>query len=116
MSTKATSKATQRPEDRRQFERIPARVEVRFQERMTAAKAFRAFSLNFSSGGICLKTDKSYSVGHALQLFITISNEEHELLGVVAWVRGGAVGIRFDTARDTDREKIARIMSSIRVQ
>lgn len=111
-----TARSTQRPEDRRTAERIPARVEVRFQERVTAAKAFRAFSLNFSSGGLCLRTDKAYEIGSPLQLFVGIGGEDHELFGVVAWVRDGAIGVRFETRHDADRAAIARIMSSVRVQ
>lgn len=110
------TKPTQRPEDRRTDERVAARVEVRFNERLSAARAFRAFALNFSNGGICLKTDRAYEVGMPLQLFIGIGGEEHELGGFVAWVRNGAVGVRFDVGSDQDREKIARIMASVRVQ
>jgi uncharacterized protein (TIGR02266 family) len=111
-----TSKLGTRPEDRRTSERVPARVEVRFQERTTAAKAFRAFSLNFSMGGICLKTDKQYATGARLKLTIEIGGEEHDLDGIVSWVRGGAVGIRFDAGTEQDRQRIARIMDAIRVQ
>jgi Tfp pilus assembly protein PilZ len=111
-----TSKISQRPEDRREHERVPARIEVRIEERVDAARAFRAFSLNFSNGGICIKTEKAYELGSALQVFIAIGEEEHSLGGTVAWVREGAIGVRFDTRGVNDRESITRIMNAVRVQ
>lgn len=111
-----TSKTSQRPEDRREHERIPARIEVRIEARVAAARAFRAFSLNFSNGGICIKTDKAYKVGMPLQVFIAIGAEEHTLGATVAWVRGGTIGIRFDNRGANDRQSIDRILAAVRVQ
>ena len=42
--------------ERRKDLRAPARIEVRFREASQAALAFRAYSLNFSVGGLCLRT------------------------------------------------------------
>lgn len=111
-----TSKPSQRPEDRREHERTPARIEVRIKERVAAARAFRAFSLNFSNGGICIKTDKAYEVGRPLQLHIAIGADEHTLGATVAWVREGTIGIRFDNRGPNDRQSIDRIMAAVRVQ
>src|SRR4051812_50078662 len=80
--------------DRREFERVPARVEVRFQERDDAAKAFRAFSLNFSIGGLCLKTDRPYQIGAALGMWIQIAGGRHPNPGRGAGGRGGRGGRR----------------------
>lgn len=100
--------------DRRKHERIAARVEVRFAEREHAQRAFKAFSLNFSVGGVCLKTDRVYEIGSQLSLTIQVGEEQHALNGVVAWVRSGAVGVRFDISGDADRMAVARIMNSVR--
>lgn len=99
--------------ERRQHERVPARIEIRFNEHEQAARAFRAFSLNFSVGGVCVKTDRGYNLGESLQMSINIEELEYELRGRVAWVRGGAIGVRFEIANDRDREAIARIMRHI---
>src|SRR4051812_29282631 len=53
-------------EDRRQFERVAAHIEVRFGRADEAARALRAYSLNFSVGGLCLKTQRPYEIGDRL--------------------------------------------------
>jgi uncharacterized protein (TIGR02266 family) len=99
--------------DRREFARVPARVEVRLKAEQ-AARALRAYSLNFSVGGICLKTQKDYQVGDQLQLSMTIEGRDFELRGVVAWVRPGvAVGVRFDELSQSDRERLTQVVSAL---
>lgn len=111
-----TSKTVPRPEDRREHDRVPVRIEVRMEERTEAARAFRAFSLNFSNGGICIKTEKRYEIGMPLKLSITIGADEHRLGGIVAWVREGTIGVRFDNRDENDGESIARILAAVRLQ
>jgi uncharacterized protein (TIGR02266 family) len=97
--------------DRRNDERVIARVDVRFQESSQAVRAFRAYSLNFSVGGLCLKTRRRYEVGSELQLALTVEGEEFSLTGVVAWERGGAIGVRFENVDSADRKRLSDLVS-----
>lgn len=95
--------------ERRQSRRVEARVEVRFSEANAAARALRAYSLNLSVGGLCLRTQKTYPVGAAPQLTLKIGGEEFDLLGVVAWTRNGAIGVRFEDLAERDRQRLEEI-------
>src|SRR5215475_9138904 len=87
----------QQHEERRADSRVPVRVEVHFRDAAAAAEALRSYAVNFSVGGICLKTERSYPVGHVLQLVLMVEEEQFELEGVVAWARGReqVIGVRF---------------------
>lgn len=100
--------------DRRQFERLPARIEVRFGHPSDAAKALRAYSLNLSVGGLCLRTQRRYDLGEILRLELDVQSEAFVLKGVVAWVRDGAIGVRFQDMTDEDRERLTRLMTTFR--
>lgn len=103
-----------RPEDRRQSERIPARVEVRFKQPAQAARALRAYSLNLSVGGLCLKTDRHYEVGAPLKLTLDTGGETFDLTGVVAWVRGGAIGVRFENMAEDQRQRLEALVGMLK--
>jgi len=104
-----------RDEDRRQHERVSARIEVRFGKADQAARALRAYSLNFSVGGLCLKTQRAYEIGDRLSLSMTIEGQEFEVMGAVAWVRAGvAVGVRFEGVKDEDRERLQQIVEALK--
>ncbi len=79
--------------ERRREVRAPARIEVRFQEASQAALAFRAYSLNFSVGGLCLLTRNKYAIGTELKLALKVAGAEFQLSGVVAWERRGAISV-----------------------
>ncbi len=96
--------------DRRKDERVVARIDVRFQGASEAARAFRAYSLNLSVGGLCLKTRKQYDVGAQLQLALTVEGQEYSLSGVVAWERSGAIGVRFENVDPTDRKRLSDLV------
>ncbi len=100
--------------ERRSSERVAARISVKFQEPLQAARAFRAYSMNFSAGGLCLRTRKRYEVGSPLQLSLTVENHEYKLSGVVAWERRGAIGVRFENVDPKDRERLASLVSTLR--
>lgn len=100
-------------EDRRQHERVSARVEVRFGRADEAARALRAYSLNFSVGGLCLKTQRHYEIGDRLSLSMTIEGREVECMGAVAWVRGGAIGVRFEEVKDADRALLQQMVKAL---
>lgn len=106
--------ASPRDEDRRQFERIPARIDVRFTHPSDAAKALRAYSLNFSVGGLCVRTQKTYAIGDQLRLEMKISGHEFRLAGIVAWARSGAIGVRFHEVTDEDRERLTQLVTQFR--
>lgn len=101
--------------DRRADPRYAAHFDVRFARAADAAKAFNAWSINFSSGGLCLRSTGSYAVGESLSLSLTIEGQVFELEAVVAWVRGEAVGVRFVNVRSDARERleaVARILAT----
>ena len=101
-------------EERREHERVSARVEVRFGRADEAARALRAYSLNFSIGGLCLKTQRHYEIGDRLGLSMTIEGREVECTGVVAWVRSGvAVGVRFEEVKDEDRALLQQMVKAL---
>src|SRR4051812_4881472 len=94
------------PVERCQHLRMPARVEIRFEEEAAAARALRAYSLNFSVGGLCLRTQRDYAVGAPLQVALSVEKMEFRLAATVAWVRPGAVGLRFDEVSEDDRLRL----------
>jgi uncharacterized protein (TIGR02266 family) len=98
--------------ERRKERRAPARIEVRFTAGSEAAAALRAYSLNFSVGGLCLRTEKTYPIGAELKLSLKLEKSNVELTGVVAWERRGAIGVRFVNLRPEDRERLERLVSS----
>lgn len=100
------SKELFRNADRRRDVRIGARVAVKFHALADAAKALNTFSVNFSAGGLCLRTKVPHANGDKLQLSVTIDDEIFELKGIVAWVKADVVGIRFDGVSPKDRERL----------
>ncbi len=100
--------------ERRIEERVVARIGVRFQEASDAARAFRAYSLNFSVGGLCLKTRKRYDVGAELELTLAVEGREYHLSGVVAWERDGAIGVRFQNVDPNDRQQLGEVVARFR--
>ena len=100
--------------ERRADERVVARIEVRFKGLAEAARAFRAYSLNLSAGGLCLKTRRQYQVGERLSLSLTLEKQEYHLTGVVAWERSGAVGVRFENVTSEDRQRLGEVVERYR--
>jgi uncharacterized protein (TIGR02266 family) len=99
-------------EERRAADRIPVRIEVHFRDAAAAADALRSYAVNFSVGGICLRTERSYPVGHLLQLVLLVDEERFELEGVVAWARTRehAIGVRFREVDETAKERLAALV------
>ena len=100
--------------ERRSDPRDTAHFDVRFSRAADAAKAFNAFSINFSSGGLCLRSKTAYALGEALSLSLGVEGETFELSGVVSWIRGEAVGVRFVNVPAGVRarlETVARVLS-----
>jgi hypothetical protein len=81
--------------DRRIDPRYNARFDVRFTSVDDAAQAFQVFSVNFSPGGLCLRTREPRVPGEVLRIDLTVGAERFALEGVVAWVHKGAIGVRF---------------------
>lgn len=101
--------------ERRTDPRYTAHFDIRFTRASDAAKALNAFSINFSSGGLCLRSKTPYALGEALSLSLTVEGEIFELEGVVSWLRGEAVGVRFTNVKPAARarlEKVARVLST----
>lgn len=100
-------------EDRREFERVPAKIEVRFMQAGEAARALKAYSIDLSVGGLCLKTRRKYEVGELLKLGMSVEEQEFKLTGVVTWARNGAIGVRFENLTSADRQRLGRIVTSL---
>ncbi|MDY7229617.1 TIGR02266 family protein [Hyalangium rubrum] len=102
--------------NRRAEERVPARFEVHFSQTEDAAKALRAYSLNISSGGLCLRTRRAYDVGAPVRLELHVNGELFKLQGVVAWVRdeSEAVGVRFTKLTEDDRTRLQSLIDSLK--
>ena len=101
--------------ERRSDPRYAAHFDVRFSRASDAAKALNAFSINFSSGGLCVRSRTPYALGESLSLSVTVEGELFELEGVVSWVRGEAVGVRFVNVKPGVRarlELVARRLST----
>ena len=101
--------------ERRTDPRYTAHFDVRFARATDAARALNAFSINFSSGGLCVRSKTPYALGEALSLSLTVEGETFELEGVVSWMRGEAVGVRFTNVKAGVRarlEKVARVLST----
>jgi len=101
-------------DERRSELRSPARIEVRFAKADDAAKALRAYSLNFSAGGLCLKTRRVYTVGTLLELTIAVDGQTFNLAGAVSWARSGAVGVRFENLSAADKTRLQTLAASLR--
>lgn len=99
------------PDDRRSSARTAARVEVHFGEGLEAARAFKAFSINVSAGGLCLKTSRPRQPGDRMNLALRIGEEPFELKGEVAWAKDGCVGVRFVEVSRDDQERLAKVVA-----
>jgi uncharacterized protein (TIGR02266 family) len=108
------SEGLQGRDERREHERVPARIEIHFGQAEDAARSLHAYSLNVSAGGLCILTQRIYPVGARLHLDLQVDRQTYSLQGVVAWVRGGAVGVRFDGVTPRDRERLAELAASLR--
>jgi len=99
-------------EERRTQTRIPVRIEVHFRDAAAAAEALASYAVNFSVGGICLKTERSYPLGHLLQLVLLVEDERFDLEGEVAWSRAReqAIGVRFREVEPAARERLAALV------
>jgi len=102
-------------EERRASDRIPVRIEVHFRDAAAAAEALRSYAVNFSVGGICLKTENTYPMGHLLQLVLLVDDERFELEGVVAWSRPReqAIGVRFREVEPASKERLAALVQRL---
>jgi len=101
--------------ERRADERFVARIEVRFKGADEAARALRAYSLNLSVGGLCLKTRRQYKIGERLSLSLTFESQQYDFSGMVAWERGGAIGVRFENLSPEDRERLTQLVERHRI-
>jgi uncharacterized protein (TIGR02266 family) len=101
------------PVERRQSERVPVRINLRFAQAEQAARALRAYSLNFSASGLCLRTQKGHAPGTPVLLDMTVEQMEFKLSGTVAWVRGSAIGVRFDELSDDDRLRLNELLGGL---
>jgi uncharacterized protein (TIGR02266 family) len=108
-----STEGAQGRQERRSYPRIPARIEIHFAHPEDAARTLRAYSLNFSAGGLCVRTKRPYVVGARLQLALQVDGDAYALEGVVAWVRGGAIGVRFENVTPGDHRRLTALASTL---
>ncbi len=101
--------------ERRREARVPTRIEVRFRDAVHAARVLHAYSLDFSLGGLCLRTRRVYAVGRRLALDLVVDAERLPVQAVVAWVRPAdkAVGVRFVDVAEELRARLLVLMKSV---
>ena len=106
------------PVERRREARVPTRIEVRFTDAVHAARVLHSYSLDFSLGGLCLRTRRVYPVGRELKLNLVVCGERLPVDAVVAWVRPvqKAVGVRFVDVADTVRTRLLQLMQLVAPQ
>ncbi len=100
--------------DRRTEERVAGRVEVRFPDATHAARALRAYSLNFSAGGLCVRTKKQYELNEEVELSVAVGGENLLLVAAVAWIRGDAVGFRFTNLSESQRARLVEVVEHLK--
>jgi len=102
--------------NRRSDERVSARFEVHFNDTQEAAKALRAYSLNVSAGGLCLRTRRAYDVGVPVQMDMVVGGQAFQIRGVIAWVRdeSEAIGVRFTDLSERDRSRLQSVIDSLK--
>ncbi len=102
--------------NRREHDRVAATFDVRFREMQDAARALRAYSLNLSAGGLCLRTRRSYDVGSRVRLQMSVSGEDFDIDAIVSWVRDDAeaIGVRFVDVSEEDQFRLQRVVSSFK--
>ena len=100
--------------ERRREKRVPTRIEVRFRDVVHAARVLHAYSLDFSPGGLCLRTRRVYAVGRKLALTLVVATERLPVDAVVAWVRPKerAVGVRFVDVGEELRARLVALVQS----
>lgn len=99
--------------ERRRDPRVGARFEVGFKSAVDAAKAFKAFSVNFSAGGLCIRSQRPHAIGEVVQLRLAIEGKDFELKGTVQWVRADVVGVRFIDLQPEDRDRLREVAHSM---
>ena len=100
------------PDERRSELRISARLSVQFEEVGEATSAFKAFSLNVSPGGVCVRSKRAYPKETRVSLHLTIDGEPFHLLGAVAWSRGEVLGIRFVNPSRAQRARLEELVAA----
>jgi uncharacterized protein (TIGR02266 family) len=102
--------------NRRSEDRIPARVEIHFPNTKDAARAFKAYSLNFSPGGICVRMREPHALGDRLMVKMLVEGQDFEVEAVVAWTRGTIAGMRFDGLSAEDRLRLEKVAEALRAR
>ena len=99
--------------ERRRESRFGARIDVRFARAADAARALNAFSLNFSAGGLCVRTKAPHELGQRLEVDLSVEGHPFQLEAEVAWVRGETMGLRFVNVRPPDRARLETVARAL---
>lgn len=99
--------------ERRLEERFGAHFDVRFAKQRDAARALKAWSVNFSAGGLCVRSQMAFAPGDDVTMSLAIEGEQFELAGVIAWVRGDVVGVRFVGLEPEERARLEAVARSL---
>jgi Tfp pilus assembly protein PilZ len=105
---------TEPTDERRRDPRYTARLVVRFAKPQDAARAFEAFSMNLSAGGLCLRSTVRHELGETLRIELDAGPDQLSLDAVVAWVRRDTMGVRFVNVRLPVRERLEALVERLR--
>jgi hypothetical protein len=97
------------PDERRQGERIAARLTVRFTGPDSLAEAVRSYSANIGLGGLCLAVSRAYQPGDSISLVLETGQGPLPMQAVVAWCRPGYIGVRFTPTRPEHQQTLGFI-------
>jgi uncharacterized protein (TIGR02266 family) len=99
--------------ERRRQDRFATHFDIRFAKRSEAARALKAWSVNFSAGGLCVRAQTAFAPGDDVTMSLSIEGEQFELAGEIAWVRGDVVGVRFVGLEPGERARLEAVARSL---
>jgi uncharacterized protein (TIGR02266 family) len=99
-----------RKNERRVEKRVPAKLEIRFASVKDAARVFKAYSLNLSPGGMCIRSTHCHAQGELLQLSLEIGGQKFELQARVVWVQDAVLGVRFEGMLLAERLRLESVI------
>jgi hypothetical protein len=100
-------------EDRREYQRLPARIPVTF---IWGGREAAGVVTDLSMGGAAIESDAGVPAGQAVRLRFAARGAESDLLVDVVFVRSarvGRVGVEFGDQPDQQSERLARLLMQL---
>jgi len=96
--------------ERRAEKRVPTKLEVHFESIEDAARVFKAYSLNLSPGGICIRSAHRHKPGELIRLSLSIDGKQFKIKARIAWVKEEVMGVRFEGLPLTEMLQIRALL------